>query len=448
MNIRNCIAVAACLLVFHIPSSAEGQSRESVVLDDAQVRDEIEDLKARLEALESRLRETPPVEERQETVDLSSQEFSAIQVGQDAHVLERPWYRNVHVSGFGAVGYLDSGDDGTRPHGGFQIKESSLFVEAEAWQDISLFAELQVNRLGFDGRPWFLTGEVNAHFRNVLKGWGDDLLGLKVGRVDIPFGEEYLWQDAIDNPLISNSVAYPYGVDEGVVAYGTLRGVGWVTAITDGSIGRSSEENGDKAFNLKVYGTPFDPLYLSGSFMRNGATGRSGFQFAGSFIRPVGNGYASTLGISPSAQVNANLYELNAKYSFGERAYLATSFGTASVDDRDSVYDRDFMWFSVEPHYRITPGVYAVLRYSEVGTYDSDAGYHFDGKTTAGGKQAFGYDINRLQRISVGIGWKPNPRVLLKGEIGNDWFDVVNGSPFTPQDDDRLLSGFELVLGF
>ena len=40
---------------------------------------------------------------------------------------------------------------------------------------------------------------------------------MKLGRIDIPFGDEYLWQDAIDNPLITNSAAYPYGWDEGIL---------------------------------------------------------------------------------------------------------------------------------------------------------------------------------------------------------------------------------------
>ncbi len=266
------------------------------------------------------------------------------------------------------------------------------------------FFELQVNRLGRDDRDDVRTGEVHAHFRNLLSGWGNDLLGIKVGRVDIPF--------------------------------------------TDGRSSRSTEDNQDKASTFKIFGNPTDSLYLSTSVMRNGSTGRSAWQFAGSRFQPVGASHESTLGDSPSSQVDAHLYELDAKFSFGEKAYVSGSFGRAFVDDPDSTFDRDFTWFSLEPRYWITPRVYAVARYSEVGTYDSDQGYHFDGKITAGGNTFFGYDTKRFQRLSAGLGWRPNQRVLFKFELGHDWFEVIDASPFTPDDDDRLLYGFELVLGF
>ncbi len=417
--------------------------------DRASILNEIQDLKKRLEALEKELLEQKQKEEPEAApVDLSEQEGPYFSTDRESHVLAREWYHNIDISGFGAVGYLDSGDDGTRPHGGFLIKESTLFVEATAWQNMSFFFELQVNRLGRDGRVDVRTGEVYANFHNLLGDWGNDLLGIKVGRVDIPFGEEYLWQDSSDNPLISNSAPYPYGYDEGVVAYGTLKGLGWITAVTDGTDARSIEDHGDKAFNFKAFGSPLDSLYLSASFMRNGRAGKSAFEFGGSHFQPVGASDVSRAGNSPNQQVNANLFELDAKYSFGEKAYVSGSFGQAFVDDEDSAFDRDFTWFSLEPLYWITPRVYAVARYSEIGTYDAGRGYHFDGKTTAGGNASFGYDTRRFQRLSAGLGWRPNQRVIIKFEVGHDWFEVIDDSLLTPDDDARLLYGGELVLVF
>jgi hypothetical protein len=181
-------------------------------------------------------------------VDLSGEEHSSLQKGEArAHVLVRPWYQNVEVSGFGAFWFIKSGRDGTRPEAGFVIKETTLFVEAEAWEDAALFLEIQTDVLQRDEKkgkpPSVRTGEVYAHFRNVLQRWGDGLLGIKVGRVDIPFGEEYLWQDAPDNVLISNSSAYPWLWDEGLVLYGKLRGVGWTAAVMDGTVARSQEDD-------------------------------------------------------------------------------------------------------------------------------------------------------------------------------------------------------------
>ena len=165
-------------------------------------------------------------------------------------MLTNPWWKNIEISGFGAAGFYDTGSAGTRADGGFEIKEASLFFDAEVWKDISFFLELQTNRLGKDDTLFTRTGEVYAHFRNI--GAEDSTLGIKLGRFDLPFGEEYLWQDAIDNPLITNSAAYPYGWDEGILIYDTTRHFSWIAAITSGTDARSKEENSAKALNLKI----------------------------------------------------------------------------------------------------------------------------------------------------------------------------------------------------
>jgi hypothetical protein len=43
-----------------------------------------------------------------------------------------------------------TGNQGTRRNGGFMVKETTLFMEADVWHDISVFFELQFNRLGKD----------------------------------------------------------------------------------------------------------------------------------------------------------------------------------------------------------------------------------------------------------------------------------------------------------
>jgi hypothetical protein len=224
--------------------------------------------------------------------------------------------------------------------------------------------------------------------------------------------------------------------------------MGWIVAITDGTDERSFEDDDDKAVNLKLYGNPTDWLYLSGSFMRNGQAAKSAFEFGGSHFQPIGASHASTLGSSPSDQVDATLYEIDAKIIFSDEGYIALSFGQAFQDDGAAAFNRDLLWFSIEGLCNVTDDVYAVIRYSEIGTYDSNEGYHFDGKITAGGNAAFGYDAKRFQRLSVGVGWKINPRAILKAEVGADWFEVIDASPLSPGDDDRWLAGLELVVKF
>lgn len=375
------------------------------------------------------------------TVDLTDQ-----QVGHTAqyspHVLSNPWWENIELWGFAAAGYYDTGSGGTRDNGSFEVKEASLFFEAEVWSDISFFLELQTNRIGKDDDKFARTGEVYIHLTDI---WDthNSTAGLKIGRFDIPFGEEYLWQDAIDNPLITNSASYVYGWDEGLLAYGNWKSLGWVAALTDGTDTRSSDNNSDKAFNLKLFGDPLESLYLSASYMHNGDGEKSAIEFGGSRFQPVVN---SAAGSSTSTDVSSDLAELNAKYKMGQ-SYLAITAGWGRQDDELSLHDRDFRWFTVEPYLQLDNNIYVVLRYSEIGTYDGTEGYQFDGKTFAGGSSAFGYDIERFRRFGLGLGWQPNPRTRAKLEIGRDWFDLIDASALE-KDDNRNFIGIEMAVGF
>ena len=409
--------------------------------------EEVRSLSARLEALQTELesRETLLTDD---VVDLSGEEVSVGEGGDGfPSVLAKPWYHNIDVSGLGAFWFVDSGSDGTRPDPGFVIKESSLFIEAEAWEDVSVFFEVQTTLLQRDNAGEVRTAELYAHFRNILRRWGDSLLSIKIGRVDIPFGEEYLWQDAPDNPLISNSAAYPWLWDEGAIFYGNIDKVGWVAAVMDGSIRRSVEENADKSITLKVYGQPWKPLYLSASWMRNGETSAGPFLLGGSLFQPVDVGGESIAGVSPSATVNATLYELYTKTDLG-RLDVDMSFGRGRIDDAADAFDRDLTWFMVQPLYKVTKDVDAVARYSEIGTYDDAEGYHFGGEFLAGGNAAYGYDAKRLTRLSMGLNWKINPRAKIKLEIGRDRYFTVDQSPLDPSNDDRSHAALALAVSF
>jgi len=102
-------------------------------------------------------------------VDLSGGEYPFIDEGSSAHILAKPWYRNSSITGFGGMGFLQTGAAGTRPNGGFLIKEASLFWEQDIWNDISFFIEVQTNRLGMDSTLFIRTGEVYIYFRSLFQ---------------------------------------------------------------------------------------------------------------------------------------------------------------------------------------------------------------------------------------------------------------------------------------
>lgn len=385
------------------------------------------------------------------TVDLSGAEISSVVDQNTAQILARPWYKNFTISGFGGFDYLQSGSAGTRPNGGFLIKEATLFIEADIWNDQSFFLEIQTNRLGEDSTMFIRTGEIYIHFRNIFESLGKGGVGLKIGRIDIPFGEEYLWQDASDNPLISNSVFYPYGLDEGILVYGKISQLGWIFSIMDGTYLRSVEDHPSKALVGKIYSNLSSKFYVSTSVLVTGLTSKSAIEFADSHLEPVGLNHFSTAGVSPSDKISAILYETDVKYSFGtvERyGYLSFSFGRTWLEDLVKEYNRQWGWYSVEPLIKISSRFYFILRYSVIGTFNSEKGYHFDGKTMAGGIKAFGYDTRSLKRLSLGASWNPNPRLITKFEIGRDWFALIDSSLFDPRNNQRYFFGFEVVAIF
>lgn len=388
---------------------------------------------------------------REPLIDLSNNDTDSLPENTSkSHVLANPWWQNFDIYGFAAAGFYDTGADGTRANGGFEIKEASLFVEASVWENTAFHIELQTNRLGKDDSLFTRTGEVYLHFRDVAVS-GNWKIGIKAGRIDIPFGEEYLWQDSIDNPLITNSAAYPYGWDEGLLAYGKLGVWSWIASITDGTDVRSRDDNSEKAINLKLSSQLSKSLYLSFSGMSNGDGAKSAIEFGGSHFEPVGASHSSAAGVSASPQVGAALFQLDAKYEVGvfadQPAHVTFSVGFADQHDDDATFDRSLRWFSIEPTLSMGRRSYLVLRYSEIGTYNSNEGYHFDGKTFAGGNSAFGYDTKRFRRLAIGAGWRPNPRVVAKIELGKDWFTLIDAA-LTPNTGQRKFVGIELAAKF
>jgi len=368
---------------------------------------------------------------------------------QDDHVLARPWFENLDVWGYGAFVYLDSGDElGVRPEGSFLVHQATLFFDAQVWEDTSLYVELQVVRFDYDYDRWTRSGELYARFHDLFLADDGQGLDLKAGRVDIPFGEEYLWQDAPDNPLFSQTAAFPYGSDEGLVLSDGSGRVGWAAALLDGSAGRSNDVAQGTLLAGKVWGEPRDDLYASLSVLASGETTESSLLLGRNGFAPVGSLSPSSAGTSPSETVEALAAELDLRYELGARWTLSAGIGGADIDDpEDDAFDRELLWYFVEPRWELRDDLYAVLRYSAVATGDDDEGYLLDGKPVAWGRD-YGYDTRRLTRLSAGLGWEPNPRTLVKLEVGEDDFDLIDGSPYDDGDGDRRFVALGVVVSF
>jgi hypothetical protein len=401
-------------------------------------------LDARLDSLEAQ-RAQPGQESG--SIDLTGEELTSIGAGNSDtdHVLARPWYEIVAISGYGAFTYLDTGGTGTTEDGSFLVREMSLFFDAQVWERTFLFTEIWIRRYQFGNG--FSTGELYLQFTDLLAGDDGDGIGVKVGRFEIPFGEDYLRWDANETPFISFAAADPYGIDEGVQVYGGLGPVDWITAVTNGAEGSGMDDGQGKLFATKLYGDAFRDLYLSGSALTTGDTEVSAFRLSGNTLGPVGAGGPSAAGTSPSDEVSTVCWELDALIARERRAHLGLQYGQATVDDDADAFDRDLSWFKVEPGLRIRDDLELVLRYSAIGTFDDDEGYRFSGKPIAEA-ESLGFDTSSLRRLAAAVRWFVNPHVAVKAEIGQDRIELIDISPLDEENDERLYFGIELVASF
>lgn len=407
----------------------------------------IDDLIEKIAVLENQKKIPPASEVVSKTGEAAEKE------AEEGHVLSKEWFRRFEVNGFGAAGLLSSGHDTPYSNGGFLNYEARLFLDASVWEDVYFFTELQIIKEGDENTKWVRAGEIYVEFYNFLKDIvKSDILELKLGRASIPYGLEHtVHHYIVDNPLITYSAGYPHGHDEGVMAHIDLGGVGVCASVMDGSAVRGRDDSSDKAFNIKLAGKPTELSCLSASFMRNGEAAESAMELGGSSLRPVGSGgLVSALGASPSSKVESYLYEVAAQFGFRSLrgGYVFFNFGQGFIDDKNSFFDRRITYFILEPlFYLVSNKLYLVSRFSGIGTFNDAKGYTFEGGSFSAGNSRFGYDTKSLTRWAIGLGYKPNPNILMKLEYSQDYFEVIKAST---KEDDRggHLLGAQVAVKF
>jgi hypothetical protein len=233
--------------------------------------------------------------------------------------------RKVSISGQGALVFLRSEADGKFPKGTMRVDEAKLFVEAPVWNDTYAFAELNVVRRE-DPDDKLNAGELYLDFENISRWWGrDGQLNLRLGRLDIPFGEEYLSRDASDNPTISHSLADFWGVDEGVEIYGKLGEMQYVLAVQNGGHPSLYDYNSDKSVTVRLGYDPAAWLHLGLSGMRTGRLDAQGDRLSELWF---GDGFVRSLG-SPQTTTTfqANLFQVDAMVTWRPQRRCAALFG-------------------------------------------------------------------------------------------------------------------------
>jgi len=317
-------------------------------------------------------------------------------------------FGNVHLSGEGGAGFFETGSEGAFPNSEFRVDEAKLFVDAQVWGDVYAFAELNLATREEPDVDLHL-GELYLDVEDISKLWGrTGQLNARLGRMDIPFGEDYLTRDVIDDPLISRSLTDFWGVDEGLELYGTLAKFNYVLAVQNGGIPDTRDFTADKSVAGRIGFDPNPHWHFSVSGMRTGDLSAprdslSALWFASGFLRPLGNG----------SLFHANLAEADAQWRWAG-GHIKAFGGYARYDDNDPNADngRNVYYYSVEGVQDLTHKLYAGARFGQI---FAPKGFPIVGNGQMDA-YLFGPLTDRMWRLSLGLGYRWSPRLVLKTE--------------------------------
>src|SRR5436190_5393811 len=175
--------MAVCTCALFAVSSGTGEVR---AID---LQEEVKWLREQNQVLQQAMKE------QQAVIGTLTKKVDRLEGGGHAEDNEAPKKENgfglnkIMISGEGGVGFFKSGSEGTFPHGDFRVDEAKLFLEAPIFEDVYFYSEVNL----MSRQSWDLTvqlGECYLDFENLSKWWNrDGMVNLRLGRLDIPYGE-------------------------------------------------------------------------------------------------------------------------------------------------------------------------------------------------------------------------------------------------------------------
>lgn len=335
-----------------------------------------------------------------------------------------PSFTSLNISGEGSFAFMHSESKGRYPNSEFRVDEAKLFLESPIYSDVYFFTELDLF-VREQSEANLRIGEVYLDFENLSRFWGQEgQLTLRVGRFDIPFGEEYMARDAIDNPLITHSLSDIWGVDEGVEIYGRIGKLQYAMAVQNGGNDALHDYDGDKAVVARLSYDPTRWLHLSVSGMRTGDLHATNDKYSELWLGP---GFMRSIGSTNTTSFEAQLVEGDAQVHW-KGGHVKTAGGYIHYQDDDPLADnsRDIYYYYVEGVQNILPKLYAAARWSQMFV---DKGYPIAGNANAGQ-----YFFSRsaplttdLWLLSLGLGYRLSNQLIVKVEYSFEQGELANG---------------------
>ena len=403
---------------------------------DTEVLNQLRRLAEQNEALERQLRR------QQEVIDELSRRMGVLQSSADAlgrataqgegDAPKRPEgfvAGRVRISGEGAIGLFHSQSDGMFPHAEFHVDEAKLFLEAPVWGEVYFFTELNLYTRE-EPNADLRAGELYLDVENLSRLWDQQgQLNLRLGRMDIPIGEEYLTRDAIDNPLVSHSIMDFWGVDEGVEVYGGLGKFSYVVAVQNGGHDALHDFNSDKSVAARVGLDPAAWLHASVSAMRTGDLDVKNDKLSELWL---GSGFVRSLGSPATTTFGAEVLQGDVQIKW-KKTKLAASGGVLHYHDNDPAAQnrRNVPYYYVEAQQILYKGFYAAARWSQMFAED---GFPIVGNGNAG-EYGFSPELTTgLWRLSLGLGYRWSDHFLFKGEYSFEQGRTLSGQARNRED--------------
>jgi hypothetical protein len=335
----------------------------------------------------------------------------------------------VNLSGEGAVAFFNSGRNGLFPNSEFRVDEAKLFIEAPVMNDVYFYTELNlITREAFDLS--LQLGEAYLDFENISILWNQErTLNLRIGRIDTPFGEEYIYRDAIDDALITHSLSDLWGVDEGIELYGSMGKFSYVAAVQNGGPSGVRDFDGDKAVIGRLSYDPAKWLHLSASAMR---TGNLKYEEDAWSEQYFGNGWFMPIDPAHIVRYHANLVEGDVELRL-PHGHVRAFGGFARYNDDDSTANnqRDIYYYSVEGVHDVTRKLYAAVRFSQI---LCDKGYMIGGLGDMGEYIFSGALTKEIWRVSLGLGYRWSPNLITKIEYAIERGEEIGGATRNHED--------------
>jgi len=346
----------------------------------------------------------------------------------------------LRVSGEMGLAFFDSGSDGVYGNGEFRVDDAKVFVDAAVWENVYFHSEVDLaTREASDENVHF--GELFAEAENIPGPWSQSgSINLRVGRMYIPFGEEYQTRGVAENPLISHSVSDLWGMDEGVEAYGRAAGLNYFVAIQDGGIKSFRSSHDDKSVAGRLGYDPAPWLHLSGSAMRTGRLDAGVKELSAIWF---GNGFFEAIGPpATTGEFQASLFELDAAAQW-RQGHVKVDCGRVGYGDNNTGTNdgRRLSYYSAEIVQNMTDRLYGAVRFSGV---SAPRGYPLVGQASSGEYFFSGLQTTDLERLSVGLGYQFGSPLVLKVEYSAESGHTVTGES---RDREDLFSS-ELGLKF